>query len=194
MSSYQYALVSLIPELLRNLHDVGSPLLDNDPAALPIGKVSDTDDRHKDSVRSQQVDSHKAKLMKLGHPVRIFGAGAFFQPYIPLQQIDVLESPATKSFLTGTSNSIFSHHKSCAVDVVADADTGLLEIINPAIIPLLVLSAADRKFIDDLIRPITNSWFDIKLTKGSLITICRKYKQSTLKGVMMISELDLSCT
>lgn len=130
LSAYQYSLVSLVPELLRNLHDVGSSKLDNEPVVLPIGKVSDLEDKHRsfDNLRSHQIDSHKAKLLKLGHPLRIFGAGSFFQPYIPLQQMDVLESAETKSFLTGTSNSIFTHHKSCAIDVVAHVTLNLNQL------------------------------------------------------------------
>ncbi|KAJ3303721.1 late secretory pathway protein avl9 [Kappamyces sp. JEL0829] len=160
LSAYQYSLVSLIPELIRNLHDVGAPTLANFPVVLPVGKASSLEERHRslDNLRTHQIDSHKAKLLKLGHPLRIFGQGSFFQPYIPLQQIDVLESPDTIGFLSGTSNSIFTHHKSCAIDVVAHADTGVLEIINPAVNALIGLSAADRKFIDDIIRPITNTW------------------------------------
>ena len=136
LSAYQYSLISLIPgsnvtignslyvELLRNLHDVGSPMLSNFAVVLPIVKTSTAplEDKHRsmDNLRSHQIDAHKAKLMKLGHPLRIFGEHAFFQPYIPLQQVDVLESQNTHSFLIGTSNSIFAHHKSCNIDVVAN--------------------------------------------------------------------------
>lgn len=144
------------------------------------------------------MDSHRAKLHKLGHPLRIFGKGAFFQPYIPLQQIDVLESRNTKVFLTGTSNSIFTHHKSCAIDVVAHADTGVLEITNPSINNLISLTSADKKFIDgkfvcylDIIKPIVNSW----KPEGSFLftkMICHNMIKLILKVVMMIYEHDLS--
>ncbi len=50
---------------------MGSPLLENEPVILPLGNASE-DTRH-ESVRAQQIDAHKAKLMKLGHPIRIFG-------------------------------------------------------------------------------------------------------------------------
>lgn len=103
------------------MHDVGAAELDNFPVILPVIKTSSLEDKHRsmDNLRSHQIDAHKAKLLKLGHPLRIFGEKAFFQPYIPLQQIQVLESKDTTSFLTGTSNFIFTHHKSCNIDVVA---------------------------------------------------------------------------
>jgi hypothetical protein len=70
----------------------------------------------------------------------------------------VLESSHTRVFVSGTSNAIFTHHKSCAIDVVAHADTGNLEIINPAVNTLISLTAADKKFIDDIIKPVSSSW------------------------------------
>lgn len=42
---------------------------------------------------------------------------AFFQPYLPLQQILMLKA---SSWLVGTSNSIFRQQKDCAIDVIVD--------------------------------------------------------------------------
>ena len=132
LSAYQYGMISLIPELLRNLHDVGSPQLANFPVILPVVKsAAPLEEKHRsmDNLRSHQIDAHKAKLLKLGHPLRIFGEHTFFQPYIPLQQVDVLESPDTHSFLIGTSNSIFTHHKSCNIDVVANVSASFFQTL-----------------------------------------------------------------
>jgi hypothetical protein len=63
---------------------------------------------------------YRSKLNKLGHPLNVFGNGAFFQPYIPLQQIDILMSPETKSFIAGTSNRIFIHQKACNIEAVVN--------------------------------------------------------------------------
>lgn len=43
--------------------------------------------------------------------------GSFFQPYLPLQQIDMLK---TRSFLVGTSNSIFQQQRDCQIDVIVN--------------------------------------------------------------------------
>lgn len=105
IASFQYGLVSLIPELFRHLEDVASPSLDW------------FDDYG--GSRKGLNDAYKTKLKKLGHPLRIFGLGTFFQPYIPLQQMDLLLSPNTKSFITGTTNNLFVSHRGCKLDVIA---------------------------------------------------------------------------
>ncbi len=92
----------------------------------------------------------------MGHPLRLFGKvdhlnkGSFFQPYIPLQQLNVLESKDTKSFLVGANNSIFLTQKSLDIDVIANVDTGNIDIINPDLAPLLSLTIPDKKFMHDL--------------------------------------------
>jgi hypothetical protein len=47
-------------------------------------------------------------LAFLGLPLDLFGKDSFFQPYLPLQQIDLLGSP---SYLCGSTNSIVTQHK-----------------------------------------------------------------------------------
>ncbi|KAI8924267.1 transport protein Avl9-domain-containing protein [Entophlyctis helioformis] len=160
LSGYQYGLISLVPELLRHLEDVGSPALDNREIRRPAGrKISLTSSaRSMELLRQHNTESHKYKLGQLGHPLRVFGFGAFFQPYVPLQQIDVIMSPVTKSFLVGTSNAIFTHHKACAIDAVAYADNGNLEFTNPQVTQLVNLTAADRKFMDELLKPVLATW------------------------------------
>ena len=45
----------------------------------------------------------------MGLPLDIFGKDAFFQPYLPLQQMDLLKE--TKSWLCGCTNSIVTAQK-----------------------------------------------------------------------------------
>ncbi|KAJ3416688.1 late secretory pathway protein avl9 [Chytridiales sp. JEL 0842] len=134
----RYGLVSLIPDLLRCLQDVGSPTLSNQTPERIQWKESHNDVH----------ESSKSRYQKLALPLKIFGEGAFFQPYIPLQQIDVLMNPETKSFMVGTSNSIFTHHKACHIDVVVNVDTGILEIADSALNSALSLTSADKRFMD----------------------------------------------
>ncbi|KAI8914635.1 transport protein Avl9-domain-containing protein [Gorgonomyces haynaldii] len=160
LSAYQYALVSLIPELSRHLEDVGSPKLERHQIEAVEEPKLDLESAHRsdDLLRKHSVLHHKSKLYHLGHPLQVFGKGCFFQPYIPLQQIDVLMSPETTSFLAGTSNQIFTHHKQCHIDLVVHADTGEFEVINPAINPWISLTAADRKFMDDIIKSVLQTY------------------------------------
>ena len=72
--------------------------------------------------------------------------------------MDQLTKNVGATFLAGTSNAIFIHHKACAIDVVAHVATGQLEIINSAISPLISLSTPDKKFIDDIVTLVESSW------------------------------------
>ena len=45
----------------------------------------------------------------LGLPLDVFGKDAFFQPYIPLQQLDMIKE--TKSWLCGSTNTIVTGQK-----------------------------------------------------------------------------------
>ncbi|KAI8826613.1 transport protein Avl9-domain-containing protein [Fimicolochytrium jonesii] len=145
LSAYQYSLISLIPDLLRNLQDAGSPKLGNSPpASMP----------EPDVTASRESLNGSRRLRQIGAPLPMFGECAFFQPYIPLQQMDVLMSQDTKAFIVGTSNSIFLHHKTLAVDVIANVDTGAVEILNPALNSILNLTSPDKKFIDDITRVV----------------------------------------
>jgi len=49
--------------------------------------------------------------------LNLFGKGSFFQPYLPLQQMDLLES---RSWLAGTTNQIVTQQKECAYDLLVN--------------------------------------------------------------------------
>ncbi|TPX42420.1 hypothetical protein SeMB42_g05127, partial [Synchytrium endobioticum] len=142
---YQYGLVGLIPELLRNLRDVGSPALAYEDVEI------DGNAEHTSS------SSHALRYKLFGLPLRIFGQGVFFQPYIPLQQMDVLTSSATNSFLVGTSNVIFTH-KSSMIDAVVNVDHGTIEITDPALNSYVALTAADKRFMEEITKSVLATW------------------------------------
>ncbi|GAA5859457.1 hypothetical protein JCM1840_004624 [Sporobolomyces johnsonii] len=142
LCTFQYSLVALIPALLTNLEDAASPELDE--RSRRVAKPS--------SLRT----SERGSLVRyLGLPLDVFGKGSFFQPYLPLQQIDLLK---TKSFLVGTTNSIFQQQRDCNIDVIVNIDNATLDILNPALTPLITLTAADRKWMDELVTTVDQSW------------------------------------
>jgi hypothetical protein len=49
--------------------------------------------------------------------LHLFGKDAFFQPYLPLQQIEMLQAP---SWLAGTTNQIVTQQKDCKYDVLVN--------------------------------------------------------------------------
>lgn len=108
LCTYQYSLVSLVPDLMLALEDSGSPTMDRQSSKRKRAESLKTSDR-------------KSLLRFMGLPLHLFGQGAFFQPYLPLQQIDVASK--AESYLVGTTNSIFRQQKEMAVDVVVDVSS-----------------------------------------------------------------------
>ncbi|CCF50566.1 hypothetical protein NDA11_000665 [Ustilago hordei] len=142
LCNYQYSLVSLIPGLLLSLQDAGDPRLHR--RAAHVEKA--------DSLRSSD---RKSLLKFLGMPLEIFGEDAFFQPYCPLQQIDLLKS---RTWLVGTSNSIFKQQRDCKIDVVVDLEHAHLEFQDAKLHQIVNLTPEDRKWMDEVISAVTETW------------------------------------
>lgn len=96
LCTFQYSLVSLLPGLLQNLDDSGSPPLASRAPTLQKATSLKTSDR-------------KSMMDFMGLPLDVFGKDAFFQPYLPLQQLDMIRD--TPSWLCGCTNSIITQQK-----------------------------------------------------------------------------------
>jgi len=96
LCTYQYSLISLLPGLLQTLQDCGSPPLASRAPMLTKPNSLKTSDR-------------RSMMAYLGLPLDVFGKDAFFQPYIPLQQLDMIKE--TKSWLCGSTNTIVTGQK-----------------------------------------------------------------------------------
>lgn len=157
----QFALVSLIPHLLESLQDCASPELDT---------YSKTVTRSTDLKTSER----SSLMAYMGLPLQIFGEHAFFSPYTPLQQLDFLSSPASKSYVAGSTNTLFlaqrdlvnnsdpaqQKHRYCDVLVNLDEPTlnAKISILDPSLRSALSLSAADRRWIDHLTQTVLDTW------------------------------------
>ncbi|WWC91958.1 uncharacterized protein L201_006911 [Kwoniella dendrophila CBS 6074] len=141
LCTYQYSLVSLIPGLLMSLRDSGSPDLD----------------AKKTRVRptSLRTSDRSSLLRYMGLPLQVFGKESFFQPYMPLQQIDMLQA---KSWLVGTTNQIVTQQKDCKYDLLVNIDTNTFEFTDAKIERLVTLTPADRKWMDDVVRTVEESY------------------------------------
>lgn len=116
--------------LLRSLQDSGEPDLDTTSQFLRTTEPKELSNGDKESL-----------LRFMGLPLRLFEKvfirererggecinshsimqGSFFQPYLPLQQIDILSSEKTHAYVVGTTNQIFFHQKSDAhIDVLVN--------------------------------------------------------------------------
>lgn len=94
----------------------------------------------------------------LGLPLNVFEQGCFFQPYLPLQQIDIIQHKDTKSFLVGVTNSIFFEHKGCDIDVLVNVEDGSIKFYNNTLSNVSHLSSADRKWMDEIVNIVNASW------------------------------------
>ncbi|KAH9454023.1 hypothetical protein Pst134EB_014120 [Puccinia striiformis f. sp. tritici] len=142
LCTYQYSLVSLIPCLLVNLEDSGSPMLAERSRKISQPTSLQTSDRH-------------SLLQYFGLPLDIFGQDSFFQPYLPLQQIDLLKA---STYLVGTTNTIFQQQKDCKIDAIANIELATLDLKDPKLASLIALTSADRKWMDELIEAVDSSW------------------------------------
>ncbi|RXW17801.1 hypothetical protein EST38_g8052 [Candolleomyces aberdarensis] len=141
LCTFQYSLVSLLPGLLQNLDDCGSP-----PLATRATTLS--------KPTSLKTSDHKSMMAFMGLPLDIFGKDAFFQPYLPLQQIEMIQN--TPNWLCGCTNSIVTHQKQ--IDLLVNTDTGAFEFRDPTLERSAGLTAADRKWMDEIIKDVNEGW------------------------------------
>ncbi|PSR70819.1 hypothetical protein PHLCEN_2v13260 [Hermanssonia centrifuga] len=150
LCTYQYSLVTLVPGLLQNLDDCGSPPL----CSRAQGLSKPTELRTSDS---------KSMMAYIGLPLDLFGKDAFFQPYLPLQQLDMLKE--TRSWLCGSTNSIVTQQKE--VDLLINLETGIFEFRDPKLERSAGLTPADRKWMDDIVKDVNEGWDDSDPSKAA---------------------------
>ncbi|OAA61325.1 LAlv9 family protein [Cordyceps fumosorosea ARSEF 2679] len=141
----QFALISLIPGLIRNLQDCADPELNAYEEKLAPST-------------SLQSSNRSSLLQFMGLPLQIFGKGAIFGPYTPLQQLDMLADVGTKSYLVGSTNSLLLQQRDRYSDILINLDEGTVNITSPSLKAALALTAADRRWIDSLTHQINETW------------------------------------
>ena len=80
---------------------------------------------------------------------------AFFQPYLPLQQLDLIRSQ-TSSFLCGSTNAIVRQQKD--IELLVDVESCSIEFRDPKIERAVALTPADRKWVDEIVKDVTDTW------------------------------------
>ncbi|KAK8853450.1 hypothetical protein IAR55_004157 [Kwoniella newhampshirensis] len=141
LCTYQYSLVSLIPGLLMSLRDCGSPDLDRRAARI--------------RPTSLRTSDRSSLLRYMGLPLNVFGKDAFFQPYMPLQQMDLLQA---KSWLVGTTNQIVTQQKDCKYDLLVNIDTNVFEFADSKVERMVSLTPADRRWMDEVVRTVEETY------------------------------------
>ncbi|RDX53517.1 hypothetical protein OH76DRAFT_1399439 [Lentinus brumalis] len=141
LCTYQYSLCTLVPGLLQNLDDCGSP-----PLAYRAKSLS--------RPTSLKTSDPKSMMAYMGLPLDLFGKDAFFQPYLPLQQLDMLKD--TGCWLCGSTNSIVTQQKE--IDLLVNIETGVIEFRNPNVERMVSLTPADRKWMDDIVTDVNDGY------------------------------------
>jgi hypothetical protein len=62
----------------------------------------------------------------MGFPLQIFGKGALFGPYTPLQQLDILADFGTKSYIVGSTNSLLLQQRDRYSDILVNVNICIL--------------------------------------------------------------------
>jgi len=127
--------------LLQSLQDCGSP---------PLAARAPTLSR----PTSLRTSDRKSLLTYAGLPLDIFGKDAFFQPYLPLQQVDIAKE--TNSWLCGCTNSIV--YTQSGYDLLVNIEINAFEYKDSKFEKLMALTAADRKWIDDIVNDVNDGW------------------------------------
>ncbi|KAF7113693.1 hypothetical protein CNMCM5793_003049 [Aspergillus hiratsukae] len=141
----QFSLISLIPGLINSLQDCADPAADS--YAQTVAKPT-----------SLKTSDRASLLAYMGLPLQIFGKGSMFGPYTPLQQLDLLADHGTKSYVVGSTNSLLLQQKDRYSDILINLDEDLITISSPSLRSALILSAADRRWIDLLTQIINDTW------------------------------------
>ncbi|KAJ9636724.1 hypothetical protein H2201_002975 [Coniosporium apollinis] len=141
----QFSLISLIPGLIRNLHDCADPAFNSYEESLVMPT----------SLRT----SERASLLSyMGLPLQIFGKGSLFGPYTPLQQLDLLADYGTKSYVVGSTNSLLLQQKDRYSDILINLDEDTIHISSPSLRSALTLTTPDRRWIDFITQAVNETW------------------------------------
>ncbi|KAF3013902.1 late secretory pathway protein avl9 [Penicillium rubens] len=141
----QFSLISLIPGLINSLQDCADPAFDTYSQTVEKPTSLKTSDR-------------SSLLAYMGLPLQIFGKGSMFGPYTPLQLLDLLADDGTKSYVVGSTNSLLLQQKDRYSDILINLDEDSIVINSPSLRTALVLSAADRRWIDLLAQIVNDTW------------------------------------
>ncbi|KAJ5359627.1 uncharacterized protein N7496_012040 [Penicillium cataractarum] len=141
----QFSLISLIPGLINSLQDCADPAFDSYAETVEKPTSLKTSDR-------------SSLLAYMGLPLQIFGKGSMFGPYTPLQQLDLLADDGTKSYVVGSTNSLLLQQKDRYSDILINLDEDSISISSLPLRNALILSVADRRWIDLLTQIVNDTW------------------------------------
>ncbi|KNC78531.1 hypothetical protein SARC_09045 [Sphaeroforma arctica JP610] len=114
---------------------------------------------HKEYFTEKDTDSFEQKLHKrLGLPFVPFSKDCLFQPYLTLQDADLIYIGNARSFLVGTTNALLLSHNKIPLDAVVDFEIGTVKINGSALNDQLRLTTEDLRFMDKITSEVDATW------------------------------------
>ena len=92
-----------------------------------------------------------------GFPLDIFSEPLSVQPYVCLQQMDILTDKQSPCMIAGVVNPLFEKQKDKICSVFVNLTDGLVTVVDPALKSLLHLSSADLRFCSVLSKSMQRS-------------------------------------
>ncbi|XP_075068699.1 late secretory pathway protein AVL9 homolog [Mixophyes fleayi] len=99
---------------------------------------------------------------KYGMPLAIFTKGYLCLPYMALQQHHLLSDVSIRGFVAGATNILFRQQKHLS-DAIVEVDEARIHIHDPELRKILNPTTADLRFIDHLVKHVTENRDDVFL-------------------------------
>lgn len=99
---------------------------------------------------------------KYGMPLAIFTKGYLCLPYMALQQHHLLSDVSIRGFVAGATNILFRQQKHLS-DAIVEVEDARLDIHDPELRKILNPTTADLRFIDHLVKHVTENRDDVFL-------------------------------
>lgn len=132
----------------------------NSSNGVELGKRSEKSSLPRDDSVDALVSASLAPLCALkpttwNAPLPIFQNGNLCLPYLSLPYMDLLSDSSVNGYIIGTSNILFQQKKQLA-DVLIDVDAAIMEAHDQELRRQLQLTTEDLRFIDFVLRHVTN--------------------------------------
>ncbi|KAG9475988.1 hypothetical protein GDO78_002846 [Eleutherodactylus coqui] len=99
---------------------------------------------------------------KYGMPLAIFTKGYLCLPYMALQQHHLLSDVSVRGYVAGATNILFRQQKHLS-DAIVEVEDARLNIHDPELRKILNPTTADLRFIDHLVKHVTENRDDVFL-------------------------------
>lgn len=129
------------------------------PNRMEIGKRTEKNtlprDASVDTLAASLAPLYALKPSSWKAPLQIFKHGNLCLPYLSLPYMDFLSDTSVMSYVIGTSNILFQQKKQLA-DILIDVDGAIMETQDQELRRQLQLTTEDLRFIDFIIKHVTN--------------------------------------